>query len=178
MIAHIPELVEAGISSAKIEGRMKSIFYVATVVHAYRQAIDAYYEDPEHWTFKEEWMDELKKASHRMFTTGFYYGKPSGNEQNYESSAYIREYSFVGKVLDYNEETGYALIEQRNKMSEGDEIEVFGPEISFFIQTITDMRDAETDERLESAPHPQQKLRMKMEQPVRPGWLLRMKAGK
>lgn len=178
MIAHIPELVEAGISSAKIEGRMKSIFYVATVVHAYRQAIDAYYEDPEHWTFKEEWMDELKKASHRMFTTGFYYGKPSGNEQNYESSAYIREYSFVGKVLDYNEETGYALVEQRNKMSEGDEIEVFGPEISFFTQTITDMRDAESDERLESAPHPQQKLRMKMDQPVRPGWLLRMKTQK
>ncbi len=175
MIRHIPEIVNAGICSAKIEGRMKSIFYVATVVHAYRQAIDAYYEDPEHWEFKEEWLDELKKASHRLFTTGFYYGNPSGNEQNYESSKYIKEYSFVGKVLDYDESTGDALVEQRNKMVEGDLIEVFGPEISFFKQTVTGMRDAETGAAIDAAPHPQQKLLMKMAQPVKPGYLLRMK---
>ncbi len=178
MIEHIPELVQAGISSAKIEGRMKSIFYVATVVHAYRQAIDAYYADPEGWTFRQEWMDELQKASHRLYTTGFYYGKPSGEEQNYESSAYIKEYSFVGKVLDYDPDTSSALVEQRNKMVLGDEIEVFGPEISFFTQTITDMRDAQTGEPLSEAPHPQQKLRMKMAQPVKPGYLLRMKMSK
>lgn len=176
MIEHIPELIQAGISSAKIEGRMKSIFYVATVVHAYRQAIDAYYADPEHYEFRPEWLEELNKASHRLFTTGFYYGKPSGSEQNYESSAYIKEYSFVGKVLDYSEETGTALIEQRNKLVTGDEIEVFGPEISFFTQTVTEMRDADTDEIIQEAPHPQQHFRMKMAQPVRPGYLLRMKA--
>ena len=111
MIRHIPDLVHAGIDSAKIEGRMKSIFYVATVVHAYRQAIDAYYEDPDNYVFREEWMEELLKASHREFTTGFYYGKPGHEEQNYRTSRYTKEYSFIGKVLSYNEETGIAKVE-------------------------------------------------------------------
>ena len=148
MIRHIPDLVHAGIDSAKIEGRMKSIFYVATVVHAYRQAIDAYYEDPDNYVFREEWMEELLKASHREFTTGFYYGKPGHEEQNYRTSRYTKEYSFIGKVLSYNEETGIAKVEQRNKMNVGDHIEVFGPDISFFPMTITDLADWESGEKL------------------------------
>lgn len=177
MIRHIPDLVHAGIDSAKIEGRMKSIFYVATVVHAYRQAIDAYYEDPDNYVFREEWLEELLKASHREFTTGFYYGKPGHEEQNYRTSRYTKEYSFIGKVLSYNEETGIAKVEQRNKMNVGDHIEVFGPDISFFPMTITDLADWESGEKLESAPHAQQILAMHMAEPVKPGYILRKKEG-
>ena len=177
MIRHIPDLVHAGIDSAKIEGRMKSIFYVATVVHAYRQDIDAYYEDPDNYVFREEWMEELLKASHREFTTGFYYGKPGHEEQNYRTSRYTKEYSFIGKVLSYNEETGIAKVEQRNKMNVGDHIEVFGPDISFFPMTITDLADWESGEKLESAPHAQQILAMHMAEPVKPGYILRKKEG-
>ena len=177
MIRHIPDLVHAGIDSAKIEGRMKSIFYVATVVHAYRQAIDAYYEDPDNYVFREEWLEELLKASHREFTTGFYYGKPGHEEQNYRTSRYTKEYSFIGKVLSYNEETGIAKVEQRNKMNVGDHIEVFGPDISFFPMTIIDLADWESGEKLESAPHAQQILAMHMAEPVKPGYILRKKEG-
>ena len=177
MIRHIPDLVHAGIDSAKIEGRMKSIFYVATVVHAYRQAIDAYYEDPDNYVFREEWLEELLKASHREFTTGFYYGKPGHEEQNYRTSRYTKEYSFIGKVLSYNEETGIAKVEQRNKVNVGDHIEVFGPDISFFPMTITDLADWESGEKLESAPHAQQILAMHMAEPVKPGYILRKKEG-
>ena len=95
MLEHIPELVAAGISSAKIEGRMKSVFYVATIVSAYRRAIDAYYDNPEGYVYNPQWMSELKKASHREFTTGFYFDKPTDEDQNYQTSAYIREYSFI-----------------------------------------------------------------------------------
>ena len=172
MIEHIPELVEAGIASAKIEGRMKSVFYVATIVSAYRKAIDAYYKDPGNYIFKEEWLNELKKVSHRQFTTGFYFDKPTNKDQDYQTSAYTREYAFVGLVRDYNPETGMALIEQRNKMCIGDEIEIFGPNKDFFTQTIEVMQNAE-GEPIESAPHPQQILEIKMTRPVAPGFMLR-----
>ncbi|WP_251616393.1 peptidase U32 family protein [Senimuribacter intestinalis] len=175
MIEHIPEIVGSGIMSAKIEGRMKSIFYVATVVHAYRKAIDAYFADPAHYKFDEDWMHELKKVSHREFTTGFYFHQPTNKDQNYQTSAYTREYSFVGLVKEYDEETGFALVEQRNKMTLGEEIEIFGPDIDFFTQNITEMLDAQTGENLESAPHPQQLLKMKMDHPVKPHYILRKK---
>ncbi|MGN0710735.1 MAG: U32 family peptidase [Anaerovoracaceae bacterium] len=174
MIEHIPEIINAGIESAKIEGRMKSVFYVATVVGAYRRAIDAYYEDPEGYKFNPEWMAELKKVSHREFTTGFYFDKPTNKDQNYQTSAYTRDYSFVGLVKDYDEETGMALVEQRNKMSIREEIEVFGPYTDFFAQKLEVMLNEEK-EPVESAPHPQQILYIKMEQPVKPGFMLRKK---
>ena len=175
MIEHIPEIVGSGIMSAKIEGRMKSIFYVATVVHTYRKAIDAYFADPAHYKFDEDWMRELKKVSHREFTTGFYFHQPTNKDQNYQTSAYTREYSFVGLIKEYDEETGFALVEQRNKMTLGEEIEIFGPDIDFFTQNITEMLDAQTGENLESAPHPQQLLKMKMDHPVKPHYILRKK---
>ncbi len=173
MIEHIPQLMENGIMSAKIEGRMKSIFYVATIIHAYRQAIDAYMEDPDNYTFNEEWLNEVKKVSHREFTTGFYFDQPTNKDQNYQTSAYTRDYSFVGLIKDYDETTGYAVVEQRNKMTVGEEIEVFGPDISFFIQNLTEMYDYETGEAVESAPHPQQMLRIKMDKPVKSFYMLR-----
>ncbi|MBR3786284.1 MAG: U32 family peptidase [Firmicutes bacterium] len=175
MIEHLPEIIESGIMSAKIEGRMKSVFYVATIVHAYRKAIDAYFADPENYKFNPEWMNELKKVSHREFTTGFYFDKPTNKDQNYQTSAYTRDYSFVGVVRSYDETSGYAVVEQRNKMSVGEEIEVFGPDIEFFAQDITEMYDNESGEPIESAPHPQQIIKMKMAQPVKPNYILRKK---
>jgi len=172
MIEHIPDLVQAGLSSAKIEGRMKSIFYVATIVGAYRRAIDAYYKDPEGYVFDPEWLNELKKVSHREFTTGFYYNKPTNKDQNYQTSAYTREYSFVGLVKRYDEKTGIAVIEQRNKMVLGDEIEVFGPDTDCFTQKIEILLDEE-DQPIESAPHPQQIVKIKMAQPVLEKYMLR-----
>lgn len=174
MLEHIPELAAAGISSAKIEGRMKSVFYVATIVSAYRRAIDAYYDNPEGYVYNPQWMSELKKASHREFTTGFYFDKPTDEDQNYQTSAYIREYSFIGMVKSYDEHTGMAVVEQRNKMVLGDEIEVFGPGKEFFTQKLTVLQNEE-GEPIESAPHPQQILRIKMEQPVAEKYILRKK---
>ena len=172
LIEHLPELIEAGISSFKIEGRMKSVFYVATVVSAYRKAIDAYFENPAEYKFKEEWMTELCKASHREFTTGFYFHKPTNDDQNYRTSAYSRDYSFVGMVKDYDPETGYAIVEQRNKMVIGDKIEVFGPGADFFEQELKEMYDEEGN-AVDSAPHPQQILKIKIDKPVKPSFMLR-----
>ena len=172
MIEHIPDLIETGLASAKIEGRMKSIFYVATIVGAYRRAIDAYYEDPEGYEFDPDWLTELKKVSHREFTTGFYYNKPTNKDQNYQTSAYTREYSFVGLVKSYDTETGIAVIEQRNKMVLGDEIEVFGPFTDHFTQKIEMLLDEE-NQPIEAAPHPQQIVKIKMDRPVSEKFMLR-----
>lgn len=169
MIEHIPELIESGISSAKIEGRMKSIFYVATVVSAYRKAIDAYYQGR---PYEDSLLNELKKVSHREFTTGFFYKKPTNLDQNYQTSDYTRNYSFTGIVLSYDADSKIAVIEQRNKMNLGDKIEIFGPETNFFTQTIDEMYNAD-DEPISSAPHPQQIIKIKMEKPVMKHFMLR-----
>ena len=95
MIQYIPDLIRGGISSLKIEGRMKSAYYVAMVVRAYRLAIDAYYKDPDHWQFNSYWMEEIEKTSHRKFTTGFYFGNQHSKAQAYDTSKYIRDYSFI-----------------------------------------------------------------------------------
>lgn len=172
MIEHIPDIINAGIGSAKIEGRMKTSFYVATVVSAYRKAIDEYYAKGKEYEFKKEWLTELKKASHREFTTGFYYNKPNNHDQNYLTSAYTRTYSFVGIVKEFDEKSMMATIEQRNKMVLGDEIEIIGPYTDFFIQTIEIMQDEEGNP-IESAPHAQQIIKMKMKEKVKSGFMLR-----
>ena len=174
MLEHIPEMAGAGITSFKIEGRMKSVFYVATVVSAYRRAIDSYFRDPENYVYDPEWMSELMKASHREFTTGFYFRKPTEEDQNYQTSDYTRDYSFIGMVKSYDEKTGMSVVEQRNKMVVGDEIEVFGPGINYFTQKLTVLQN-EDGEPVESAPHPQQILRIRMEQPVGENYILRKK---
>jgi len=172
MLDHIPELASSGITSFKIEGRMKSAFYVATVVSAYRKAIDAFTADPENYLFKDEWMKDLKKVSHREFTTGFYFDKPTNKDQNYQTSAYTREYTFTGVVKSYDETTRIATVEQRNKMVIGEDIEIFGPFTDFFTQKLEFMEDEEGNP-LNSAPHPQQILRIKTDQPVKQGFMLR-----
>jgi len=165
MIEHIPNLIASGISSFKIEGRVKSQYYVATVVRAYKMAIDKYFENPNNYEYKEELLNEIKKASNRDFTTGFYFNKPTEKDQVYTSSSYRRNYDFVGLILNYDEETQLATIEQRNRMFVGDEVEVFGPNKDVFIQKIDNMWNKKGEE-IDVAPHPQQIIKMKMKEPV------------
>lgn len=174
MIENIPELIQSGLGSLKIEGRMKSVHYVATVTHVYRRALDAYFKDPDGYQFDPQWLEELKKVSHRPFTTGFYFNNPGKEGQYYEDSGYIRDYSFVGVVLDYDQQKKEAVIQQRNHFAVGQEIEFFGPYTSLFTQKITSLTDEE-GQHVEVAPHPQQILRMMVDQPVEPYTILRRK---
>lgn len=154
MINHIDKLAESGLSSFKIEGRVKSEFYVATVVAAYRRAIDSYFENPDAWKPDPEWLSELRKVSHRDYTTGFYFGRPGGTEQHYASSSYIREYDMVGTAEGYDEETKMAKVIQKNRFFKGDEVEFLCPDGSFFTQKIEYMTDGDGNE-LEVANRPQ-----------------------
>lgn len=174
LIHKIPELIESGVSSLKIEGRMKSMYYVANIIRTYREAIDRYYADKEEYTFDEELMDNLRKSSHRKYTEGFYEGQPGAEGQVYESSAYIREYDFVGIVMAYDEETQIATVEQRNRVFKGDTIEIIGPDYKGFTQVIDYLCD-ESDEPIDVAPHPQQIMKIKMDQPVEEMFILRKK---
>ena len=176
LIQHIPELVQAGINSFKIEGRMKSVHYVATVVKAYRQAIDAYYDNPAAYQVKEEWLEELVKVSHRDYFTGFYFHKPAGDDHNYLTSAYRRYYDFVGVVKEYDATTNTILLEERNRISLGEELEFSEPTGSVFSAQLTKMWDEETGEEIAVAPHPQQLVRIPMNRPVEPYTLVRRSA--
>ncbi|MCR4434611.1 MAG: U32 family peptidase [Clostridiales bacterium] len=175
MIEYIPQIIESGVSSLKIEGRMKSSFYVATVVKAYREAIDAYYDNPGNYRFNRNWLEEISKASHREYTTGFYLGKPTGEDQIYHTSSYIREYDFIGLVKAYDEATGIAEVEQRNRMFCGEEMEVVRPKGPFYVQKIKWMKNAENED-IRVAPHPQMTVYMPMDRPVEEYTMLRRKA--
>lgn len=174
MIEYIPELVASGVTSLKIEGRMKSSYYVATVIKAYRQAIDAYYTDPEGYSFNPVWLEEVSKASHREFTTGFYFRKPQNNGQVYNTSSYIRDYDFVGMVTAFDKETGIATIEQRNRMFKGETLEVVRPMGQYFLQEIKRMENGDHEE-IDVAPHPQMTVFMPLDQEVEPFTMLRRK---
>jgi putative protease len=172
MIEHIPELINSGLDSLKIEGRMKSAYYVANIVRVYRKAIDDYYNDPENYKFDPQLLEEIKKASHREFTKGFYYTKPNENDQLYGSSSYTREYDFIGLVLEYDKETKLAKVEQRNKFSIGDNIDVMGADYYGDDLAVTEMYDKNM-EVIESAPHAQQIVYVKFEKEVKPYYILR-----
>lgn len=173
MINHIDQVIESGVSSLKIEGRNKSIYYVANIVRAYRQAIDAYYESE---TFKADpkWLEEIEKASHRKFTTGFYFKKPDEADQLYTSSSYIREYDFIGNVLSYDSKTQLAKVEQRNKFSVNSRVEIMGPNFFEHEFIITEMFDEKMNP-IESAPHAKQIVYIKSEKELRPYYILRRK---
>jgi Collagenase and related proteases len=164
MIKHIPELIEAGINSLKIEGRMKSSYYVASVVKAYRQAIDRYMEDPENYKYDSKWMKELEKPSHRPYTTGFYFDEEI--RQNYETSAYIHNYDMVGVVLSYDKETQIAMVHQRNKVCNGDLVEVLAIKGENVITKLENMKN-ESGESIESASHPQMIFTVKSEEELK-----------
>lgn len=154
MIEHIDELINSGITSFKIEGRVKSEYYVATVVKAYREEIDRYFKDPLGYNFDPASLGEVKKVSHRPYCPGFYFGKPDFNSQVYTTSSYIRDYDIVGLVLDYDPETKIATIAQRNRFFEGDEIEIIQPGKPYFSQIARDMKNTE-GEKITSTPHPE-----------------------
>ena len=154
MIEYIPQLAQAGISSFKIEGRMKTVNYTATVTKQYREALDRYQADPDNYTFDPYWAEELDKASHRPFSTGFFFGKPDHNSQCYDSSVYMRDYGFIGKVLDYDEERHLIKIEQRNHFKLGETVEIMPPKGKHIVLTLTEMLN-ENYEPITVAPHPQ-----------------------
>lgn len=174
LLPHIDKVIESGVDSLKIEGRMKSVHYAASVVSAYRQAIDTYFKDPEAFKLKDDWMSELLKVSHRAYTTGFYFHKPTGDDQIYSSSSYTQTMDFIGLVLDYDETTRQATIEQRNNMKLGQEIEIILPSGHTFKQNITAMFD-EDGLPMEVAPHAQQIIKMPMQEAVKPYAMLRRK---
>jgi putative protease len=156
MIEHIPEMMNAGIDSFKIEGRMKTALYVATVARTYRKAINDYLESEEKYRKNMPWyLDQISNCTYRQFTTGFFFGKPDENTQIYDSNTYVREYTYLGIVGPKNE-WGYR-IEQRNKFSVGEEIEVMKPNGDNVKAKVLHIRDNEGNE-MESAPHPQQEL--------------------
>ncbi len=177
MIEHVPELIRAGVDSFKIEGRMKSVHYVATVVNAYRQAIDAYFADPEHYEMKPEWLYEIQKAANRPLNTGFFYGEPDHEDHIFEPEDKAAPYDFVGVVTDYDANTQTALIQQRNHFKPGQEVEFFGPKGTFFKQIVPELR-TEDGQPIDAARHPLQLIRMKVDRPVQPLDLMRKKIGK
>lgn len=174
LIEHLPDIIASGITSLKIEGRMKSSFYVATVIKAYREALDAYHSDPHHYKFDQKWFEELSKASHREYTKGFFTGKPSGKEQIYENSSYIREYDFVGLVKAYDAASGIATIEQRNRFAIGEELEVVSPKGPYHIQKVLSMKNIDGED-IDVAPHPQMTVFMPMDGKIEPFAMLRRK---
>ena len=169
LLPYLQDVLNTGVDSLKIEGRMKSVHYVASVTKAYRDALDGYAANGGKYESSAE-EAELQKVSHREYTTGFFFGRPDGQAQNYKSSEYIQTSEFIGIVRSYD--AGYAKIEQRNHMEKGEEIEVFSPE-GTWKQRIDEMIDAQTSMPIDVAPHAQQMILMKMERPVSPYTILR-----
>lgn len=174
LLAHIPQLAASGLTSFKIEGRMKSVHYVATVTRVYRAALDAYQANPEKFAVREEWWQELNKISHRPYTSGFYFGKPNENDQIYSGSSNTQTHDFVGLVRSYDAERQVAVVEQRNNIKLGEEIEIAQPGQPNFTQVIQSMTDIEGNP-IQAAPHPQQLVIMPVGQPVEPFAMLRRK---
>ena len=161
MIEHIPEMIEAGIDSFKIEGRMKTALYVATVARTYRKAIDDYLESPEKYRANMEWYKaEIGKCTYREFTTGFYFHKPDATTQIYDSNTYVKNYTYIGTVETVFEDGSFQM-EQKNKFTVGETIEIMKPDGRNLAVTVEEIRNEE-GEQMESAPHPKQILRVRL----------------
>lgn len=157
MIEHIPELIDAGIDSFKIEGRMKTALYVATVARTYRKAIDDFKKDPELYRQNMEWYkEEIGKCTYREFTTGFYFGKPGADAQIYDNNTYVKNFTYLGTVENVDER-GFAKIEQKNKFSVGEMIEIMKSDGRNLQVEVKGIYDAQGQAQ-ESAPHPKQEL--------------------
>ena len=161
MIEHIPEMIEAGIDSFKIEGRMKTALYVATVARTYRKAIDDYLESPEKYRANMEWYKaEIGKCTYREFTTGFYFHKPDATTQIYDSNTYVKNYTYIGTVETVFEDGSFQM-EQKNKFTVGETIEIMKPDGRNLAVTVEEIRNEE-GEQMESAPQPKQILRVRL----------------
>lgn len=175
MIEHIPELVDAGIDSFKIEGRMKTALYVATVARTYRMAIDDYFESKEKYeNNKEKYKTLISQCTYRQYTTGFFFGKPDETTQIYDNNVYERDYVYLGIVGDKMGENEYAL-EQKNKFCVGDRIEVMKPDGRDIQTTVVSIKDEDGTE-MESCPHPKQRLLIQLGMELEKGDILRVKA--
>ena len=160
MIEHIPELIDAGIDSLKIEGRMKTALYVATVARTYRKAIDDYQKDPQLYRKNMPWyLDQISNCTYRKFTTGFFFGKPDDSAQIYDSNTYVKDYTYLGIVGETGD--GMCRIEQRNKFSVGETIEIMKPDGRNVEVTVERILNEEGQEQ-ESAPHSKQVLYVKL----------------
>lgn len=171
LIQHIPDLVNIGVDSLKIEGRMKSAYYVATVVRAYRQALDLYAQDPDHFQLPQELLDELDKVSHRPYWSGFFEPTDAGIYR--PSSAYIQTYDVVGVVESYDDQAGEAVVGVRNRLPRGSEIEVLQPRGPVLKTVVNRLISQDTEEELDAA-HANFKIRIPMEK-VQPFSMLRIK---
>ena len=161
MIEHIPEMIDAGIDSFKIEGRMKTALYVATVARTYRKAIDDYLEDPQKYRDNMPWyLDQISNCTYRQFTTGFYFGKPTEESQIYDSNTYVKEYTYLGIVGEICD--GRCKIEQRNKFSVGETIEIMKPDGENVEVTVKRIINEDGEDQ-ESAPHSKQVLYIELE---------------
>jgi U32 family peptidase len=172
LIESIPRMIELGIDSLKIEGRMKSIHYIATVVSVYRKVIDAYSADPDNFVIDEEWLKELDKCANRETAPAFFEGVPGVSEQMYGTHSKKTTYDFAGLVLDYEKESGIVTLQQRNYFKKGDQVEFFGPEIDNFTQTVETIWDEDGNE-IEAAKHPLQIVSFKVDKPVYPNNMMR-----
>ena len=173
MVRHIPELLKAGIDSFKVEGRMKTALYVATVARAYRLAIDDFLEDPAKYEARKDfYFEEIGKCTNRNFSTGFFFGKPGADSQNYGTSTYIKDYVYLGTVNLVDKE-GYAHLEQKNKFSVGDCLECMRPDGENTQLRVLDMTDEE-GAHMESCPHPKQHIRVKFDVMPAEGNVLRI----
>ena len=163
MIEHIPEIMESGIDSLKIEGRMKTALYVATVARTYRKAIDDCLQSRELYEKNLPWyLEQISNCTYRQFTTGFFYGKPDENTQIYDSNTYVKEYTYLGIVGEVTDE-GLCRIEQRNKFSVGEEIEIMKPDGENITTKVLQIFNEDGEEQ-ESAPHPKQVLYIRLDQ--------------
>lgn len=153
LVESIPKMIEMGIDSLKVEGRMKSIHYIATVISVYRKVIDAYCADPANFVMKQEWLEELEKCANREADTAFFEGEPGVEQQMYGVHDKKLGYDFVGLVLDYNDETQVVTLQQRNYFKPGDEVEFFGPEIDNVRLVIGELKN-EKGKVLDAARHP------------------------
>ena len=166
MIRHIPELIDAGVYSFKIEGRAKTAYYAGSIVKAYREAIDDYLKDPNLYESKKDYyFEQVLKTSNRGYCTGFYHKRTTHEDQVYTNNAHYRTFDFAGIIRDYDKETSLATIEQRNKFVVGDTIEFITSKGSNFQQVISEMYD-ENGISVNEAPHPQQILKIKVDKPV------------
>lgn len=174
MVDHIPDLIGAGIDSFKIEGRMKTALYVATVARTYRKAIDDYLEDPALYEKNLPWYQEqISDCTFRQFTTGFFYGRPTAEDQIYDSNTYVTNDIYLG-YADHVDENGFTVLSQKNKFCVGDEIEIMKPDGRNIRTTVRGIRDAEGTP-MASAPHPQQELHVDLGVKTEPFEVLRMK---
>lgn len=177
MLEHIPDLLAAGVDSFKIEGRMKTALYVATVARTYRKAIDDCLESEEKYRANLDWYrEEIAKCTYRQFTTGFYYGKPNDEAQIYDSNTYQSDAVYLGIVYEKNEK-GQVRTEQRNKFCKGDMIELMKPDGRNVAAEVLQIQNGDGEE-MESAPHPKQELWLKLSEQAEVGDILRVTAKK